>query len=106
MSAFSRFMSTAREILDEKDRAARTDQPPFFVRTTWLFAELEELALPDEIETFIAIKVARLQCDIAQSGRLVDQIHASSVAMTNPQRDQRQKICGWIKDQIAREMRR
>ncbi len=98
MSALSRFMSTAREILDEK---ARQDRPPFFVRTTWLFAELEELATPDEVETFVAMKVARLRGDIAGVGRLVDQVHANSA--TGAQRHQRQQICGWIKGQIERE---
>src|SRR5260370_26810839 len=101
MSALSRFMSSAREILDEK---ARQDRPPFFVRTTWLFAELEELALPDEVETFIAIKVARLRGDIAGAGRLVDQIAVNSEPMTEGrQRHERKQLCAWIKEQIERE---
>jgi hypothetical protein len=101
MSALSRFMSTARGILDEKP--VPKAQPPFFVRTTWLFAELEELARPEEVETFLAIKVARLGCDIVAAGRLVDQIHAGSAMLDVAQRHQRQQICGWIKEQIARE---
>lgn len=104
MSPLTRFMNTAREILDEQDRkAARTDQPPFFIRTTWLFAELAELRLPDEADTFKAITVARLGGDIAGIGRLVDQVHANSEALTGAHRHQRQQICGWIKDQIRRE---
>ncbi len=101
MSAPAHFMSTARAILDERD--VRKDQPPFFIRTTWLFAELEELALPGEIETFIAIKVSRLRGDIAGAGRLVDRIHAASVNLDSVQGHQRRLICGWIRQQIARE---
>ena len=104
MSALSRFMSTARNILDVKDKPPRKDQPPFFVRTTWLFAELEELAMPEEVETFMAIKVARLQGDIAQAGRLVDQIAANSEPLTDGrQRHERKQLCAWIKEQIERE---
>src|SRR5258708_33918815 len=95
MSTLSRFMSTAREILDEK---ARQDRPPFFVRTTWLFAELEELATPDEVETFVAMKVARLRGDIAGVGRLVDQVHPKSA--TRAPRHQRQQVCGWTQGTV------
>jgi hypothetical protein len=102
MSNLSRMMSTARAVLDEKDKA-RTDQPPFFVRTTWLFAELADLALPSETETFKAITIARLGGDIGQVGRMVDQVHAGSATMDEARRHQRQQICGWIKDQIRRE---
>jgi len=105
MSALSQFMHTARTILDEQDRAASKAQPPFFTRTTWLFAELEELALPGEIKLFIGMKVARLHGDIAGVGRLVDKIHANSATMESSRRHQRQQICGWIKEQIAREPR-
>jgi hypothetical protein len=104
MSAISQFMHAAREILDEQDRRANPNQPPFFVRTTWLFVELEELALPGEAATFEAIKVARLSGDIAQCSRLVDQVHAASEDRAGAnQRHQRQQICGWIKEQIKRE---
>jgi len=112
MSALSRFMSTARAILDEKERAAavptdpKKDQPPFFVRTTWLFAELAELAQPEEAEMFQAITVARLGGDIGQCGRLVDQIAANSEPLTDGRkRHERKQLCGWIKEQIERESR-
>lgn len=104
MSPLTRFMTAARGILDEQDRkAARTDRPPFFIRTTWLFAELADLRQPSEADTFKAITVARLSGDVAAIGRLVDQVHANSEALTGVQRHQRQQICGWIKDQIKRE---
>jgi hypothetical protein len=103
MSALSRFMTAATAILDERD--ASKDQPRFFVRTMWLFAELEELAQPAEVDTFTAMKVCRLRDDLAQVGRLVDKIHANSATLGDPQRHQRQQICGWIKQQIARESR-
>jgi hypothetical protein len=105
MSALSRFMSTARAVLDGQDRKAEPKaQPPFFVRTTWLFAELEELAMPEEVETFMAIKVARLHGDIAGASRLVDQIAANSEPLTDGrQRHERNQLCAWIKEQIERE---
>ncbi|CAN7381282.1 hypothetical protein LJR220_003391 [Bradyrhizobium sp. LjRoot220] len=104
MSQLSRFMSTARAVLDEQDRAkVNPNQPAFFVRTTWLFAELAELAQPGEAETFKAITIARLGGDIAACGRLVDQVHAASSSMDGAMRNQRQQLCGWIKDQIKRE---
>jgi hypothetical protein len=105
MSALSQFMHTARAVLDEQDRKANLDQPPFFVRTTWLFTELEELALPAEAATFEAIKGARFLRDIDGVGRLVDQVHAGSAGLEASQCHQRQQICGWIKDQIKRETR-
>src|SRR6266849_1235351 len=100
MSALSRFMSTARAILEEKDRLAIKEQPPFFVRTTWLFGELEELALPQEADTFKAIKIARLGGDIASLGRLVDQLVSNSEPITDGrQRHERRQLCAWIKEQ-------
>lgn len=108
MSQLSRFMTAARTILDEKDRAAAPkQQPPFFVRTTWLFAELVDLALPEEATTFKAITVARLEGDIETVGRLVDQIAANSETMTDGRkRHERRQLCGWIKEQIEREPKR
>lgn len=104
MSNLSRFMSTARAVLDERDRkAANPDQPAFFVRTSWLFAELEELALSSETETFAAIKVARLGGDIAHCGRLIAQIRTSSETLPGQQHYERRQLCDWIKDQIKRE---
>jgi hypothetical protein len=101
MTPLTQFMTTATAILDERDR--KLGQPPFFTRTTWLFAELEELALPGEIEIFVGMKVARLRGDIIGAGRLVDQVHAASANLEGVQRRQRQQICGWIKEQIRRE---
>jgi hypothetical protein len=102
MSALSRFMSTARGILDEKP--APKAQPPFFVRTTWLFAELEELATPDEIETFMAIKIACLQCNVAKIAPLIEVIAINSERLTDGrQRHERKQLCAWIKEQIARD---
>lgn len=101
MSNLSRMMRTARAILDERDR--KPAQPPFFVRTTWLFTELEELAQPGESAAFAAIKIARLGGDIGQCGRLVDQLHARSETLDPAIRHQRRQICGWIKDQSRRE---
>lgn len=105
MSALSQFMHTARAILDEKDRAATKDQPPFFVRTTWLFAELEELALPGEANTlFAALKVARLRQSIASVAPLLATIEANTAAMEiGRHRHERSQLALWIREQIERE---
>jgi hypothetical protein len=105
MSHLSRFMSTARTILDEKDQAAAPKaQPPFFVRTTWLFAELEELALPNEAEIFAAIKIARLGNKIAEVIPLISRIKSGNLRMDDGRkRHERNQLCGWIIEQIERE---
>jgi hypothetical protein len=101
MSALSKFMTTASAILDEK--AAKT-QPPFFVRTTWLFAELELLATPDETVLFADIKIARLHGDIAAVTRIVERFGATTEQMPSGRvRHERRQIAGWIKEQIERE---
>jgi hypothetical protein len=106
MSALNRFMHTARVILDEKDREAATtkEQPPFFVRTTWLFAELELLAPPSEEEIFKQMKIARMNRDVGAVLPLLDQIEANTKAMDAGQRrHERQQLVTWIREQIARE---
>lgn len=104
MSALSRFMSTARQVLDEQDRKASKAQPPFFVRTTWLFTELELLVLPGEHAAFKEMQIARLHGDIAQAERLVAQVLATTEAMpAGRERHERQQLCGWINEQIERE---
>ncbi len=105
MSTLTRFMTTATSILDEQDRnAARKDQPPFFVRTTWLFAELEELAEPGEVQIFTAIKIARHRQNIAGIGRLLELIDANSAALADGRkRHERRLMCVLIREQIARE---
>lgn len=102
MSALRDFMTTATSILDEQ--ATPKLQPPFFVRTTWLFAELEELADPGEADIFAAMKVARLRQNVAGVGKLVDLIAANNETMTDGrQRHERRQLCNWIKEQIKRE---
>lgn len=104
MSQLSRFMATARDILDEQDRKATPKaQPPFFVRTTWLFAELEELALSSEAGIFQAIKVARLGSDLQAIPLLIAQIRSSSCGLPGRQHYERRQLCDWIKEQIERE---
>jgi hypothetical protein len=107
MSSLSQFMHTARAILDEQDRKAAApakDQPPFFVRTTWLFAELELLAPPSEEEIFKGMKIARLGRDIKAVLPLLDQIEANTKAMDAGQRrHEREQLVTWIREQIGRE---
>ncbi len=106
MSNLSRFMSTARAVLDEKEKLQ--NQPPFFVRTTWLFAELEELALHGEAETlFAALKVARLRHNVESVLPLLAKIEANTVAVLEPgpKRHQREQLARWIRDQIEKELK-
>ena len=105
MSALTRFMSTATAILDLQDhKAERKDQPPFFTRTTWLFAELENLAEPDETSIFEAIKVARHRQNIDGCGKLLDLIEANNETIADGRkRHERRQLCKWIREQIARE---
>lgn len=105
MSPLSRFMSTTTAILDEQyPKCARPDQPPFFVRTTWLFAELEELAEPGEAQIFTAIKVARHRQNIAGIGKLLELVDVNSAVLADGRkRHERGQLCKWIREQIARE---
>ena len=108
MSNLSRFMSTARAVLDEKDRKAapvNPSQPPFFVRTTWLFAELEELARPDEAAIFTAIRLARLSNNVAAVVPEISQFKSNTMTLTDGrQRHERNQLCAWIIEQVEREV--
>jgi hypothetical protein len=109
MSAISRFMSTARAILDEQDRKAapvvNPNQPPFFLRTTWLFAELEELAQPDEAAIFTGIRLARLSNNIAAVIPEISQIRSNTMTLTDGRkRHERNQLCAWIIEQVEREV--
>lgn len=105
MSNLSRMLHTTRAILDEQDRkAGRKDQPPFFIRTTWLFAELEELADPGEADIFAAMKVARLRQNVAGAAALLNLVAANNETIADGRRrHERRQLCGWINEQIARE---
>lgn len=105
MSQLTRFMHTARAVLAEADRkASGNDRVPFFVRTTWMFVELEELATASEANIFMRIKVARLGKEVAALVPLLDLIDANTHAMGAGQlRHQRGQIVIWIKEQIIRE---
>ncbi|QOZ25327.1 hypothetical protein XH93_18300 [Bradyrhizobium sp. CCBAU 51753] len=102
-------LTTATAILAEHDQRAappaRKDQPPFFIRTTWLFAELELLAPPAEENIFKRIKIARLSKDVASLGPLLDLIDSNTAVMEEGQRKhERRQLVGWIREQIAREV--
>lgn len=108
MSAISRFMSTARAVLDEKDRKAapiNPNRPPFFLRTTWLFAELEELAQPDEAAIFTGIRLARLSNNIAAVIPEISRIRSNTMTLTDGRkRHERNQLCAWIIEQVEREV--
>lgn len=105
MSPLTRFMTTATAILDEQDRkAAAKVQPPFFVRTTWLFAELEELSTQDEAPIFYAIKLARLSNNVAAVVPEISRFKSNTTTMTDGrQRHERNQLCAWVIEQVERE---
>ena len=72
MSAFSEFMSAALEKLGELDderRAPNPNQPPVFVRTNWLFVEIDE-ALRKASDLSARIKTERVQTNVPETARL------------------------------------
>lgn len=103
MSNLSRMLQTTRAILDEQ---APKQQPPFFTRTTWLFAELEELATPAEASLFRDIKIARLNSYVAALLPPLDRLDASTALMEPGRlRHERGQLVKWIREQIERETR-
>jgi hypothetical protein len=76
MSTLSQFMHGARAILDERDRnriAPNPHQPPVFVRTNWLFVEIDE-ALTKSQELARRIAVARLERNPSEVLRLSEEL--------------------------------
>lgn len=97
MSALTHCMRTTTAML-------RKDQPPFWVRTTWLFAELEELRLPEEAGAFAAMKAARLTGDFWKLSQLLADIDENTKQLpASRQRHERGQLVAWIKEQIERE---
>jgi hypothetical protein len=97
MSALSRFMSTARHILDQNDREAsppRKEQPPVFIRTTWLYVEIDE-GIERAKTLSQQIKIARLNSDTAEVRRLTNQIIRTVTQVA--------EICNWADEQFQRE---
>lgn len=73
MSPLSNFMRAASAFLDCRDDqrvAPRPDQPPIFVRTNWLFIEIDE-AHENAARLVQQIKIARINCDVTGAARLV-----------------------------------
>ncbi len=104
MSAVGRFMTAASAILGEQDRKAVAQRPPFFLRTTWLFAELEELSTPDEAPIFAALKIARLSNNVAAVVPEVSRVKSNTMTLADGrQRHERNQLCAWIIEQVERE---
>lgn len=77
MSPLSRFMHTARQILQahEAERVAPApSRPPVFVRTNWLFVEVDEAIVLAAVLA-ARIKEARLANDVAAAAQ-----HAQALA--------------------------
>lgn len=87
MSDLSRFMTTARALL-------ANDRPPVFVRTTWLFTEIDE-ALEKATQISVKLKVARLcHQDAIEASRL-----NAELALIIKQVAQ---LCTWANEQFQK----
>jgi hypothetical protein len=106
MSPLKQFMDGATQILDAHERmAAPKAQPPFFVRTTWLFSELDLLVLPDEHALLKGMKIARLNKSLPEISRLLALVETNTRQMDpGRQRHERGLICGFIREQLKREL--
>lgn len=104
MTPLKQFMDGATQILDAHERRAMVQQPAFFVRTTWLFSELELLSTPGEADLFRGIKIARLNGNIGAVAAIVAQIEDNTQAMeVGRARHERGLVGGFIREQLKRE---
>lgn len=108
MSAVTRLMHAANlatATLDEQDQInSPLDQHPFFVRTHWIFIELEFLALPSETAIFEQVKVARLQCDPTTAMMQVELLKKNTEQLPRGAVwHQRSKMCEWVEDCFKKE---
>jgi hypothetical protein len=95
MSPLSKFMHTARTVLDDHERMAPSpDRPPVFVRTNYLYVEIDE-AIELCARLSHEAKIARLKTDIAETKRLTAEIARVSRQLT--------KLCAWADEQFKRE---
>lgn len=96
MSQLSRFMSLTRAILDDPDRRApNPHQPPVFVRTNWLFTEIDE-AIAKAAELSEQIKVARLNTNVVAASQLNDELRHTLWQAT--------ELCKTADEQFKREV--
>ena len=111
MSAFTRLVDTARVILDEYDAARlnpRPDRPPIFVRTHWLFIEIDEVLAkvadgPAKIGVLSTrIKEARIANSSAEASRFTRELEtiAKELAIVSFQLAQ---LSTWAREQFDRE---
>jgi len=94
MSVWGDFVKTARAILDEKTPAAAKEQPPVFVRTTWLYVEIDE-AIERAKALSQQIKVARLSANADEARRLTNEIINTVTQIA--------ELCDWADQQFQRE---
>jgi len=99
VSILRRFMSTAREALDERDRdqvQPGAQQPPIFVRANWLFVEIDE-ALAECARLSVSLKDARLSENPAETYRLTTDLANKAYQI--------RQLCRWVEEQFAREQK-
>lgn len=95
MSIWARAVNTAHAILGEqKPAVASKEQPPVFVRTTWLYVEIDE-GIERAKTLSQQIKIARLNSDAAEVRRLTNQIIRTVTQVA--------EICNWADEQFQRE---
>lgn len=98
MSTLSRMLNTAREVLgthDARRLAPNPHQPPVFVRTNYLLAEIDD-AIASAGAIASRIRVARLGNDVADAARLT----ADLARLTR----QLAQLSVWTNEQFQKEM--
>ena len=97
MSVLTRLMNTTQQILDEHDAkrlAPSPYRPPIFVRTNYLFVEIDE-ALATAAALTTQIKIARIENSPARARELNKQL----LRITR----QAAQMAAWVEDQFQKD---
>lgn len=76
MSAITQFMHRAHATIDERRFAPDPSRPPIFIRTNWLFVEIDE-ALEKAAQIAEQIKIARVSANVAAAAQLNERLRAT-----------------------------
>lgn len=97
MSVLNRFMHTARAILDERKLvdAAPKEQPPVFIRTTWIYSEID-VSIERATTLSHQIKIARLGANMDEAVRLTNDLTRTARQIAEMSR--------WANEQFQREV--
>lgn len=97
MSPLSRFMRAATEILNSQDAKRLPPaplRPPVFVRTNYLFIEIDE-ATEEITKLNLQVKEARLNHNVAETKRLTLEVGKKAFQVV--------QLCSWANEQFEKE---